>query len=132
MTVVATWPIIGAKPNFPMALDEANHRLFVGCRRPAKVLVFDTATGKLSDSFDVKEENRRLAQPTRDPASAASLSVETQAQDGRSKFHGRFFRDESRCAGLEKLLARIRIGRSGKHDDLRLWVHARNLATRVQ
>lgn len=53
MTVVATWPVIGAKANFPMALDEANHRLFVGCRRPAKVLVYNTATGKESDSFDV-------------------------------------------------------------------------------
>ena len=36
-----------------MALDEANHRLFVGCRRPAKVLVYDTTTGKPSGSFDI-------------------------------------------------------------------------------
>jgi len=28
-----------------MALDEANHRLFIGCRRPAKVLVYDVSTG---------------------------------------------------------------------------------------
>jgi DNA-binding beta-propeller fold protein YncE len=53
MKVVTTWPVVGAKSNFPMALDEANHRLFVGCRRPAKVLVYDTATGKESDSFDI-------------------------------------------------------------------------------
>src|SRR5262249_47467648 len=26
--VVATWPVVTAKSNFPMALDEANHRLF--------------------------------------------------------------------------------------------------------
>jgi YVTN family beta-propeller protein len=31
--------------NFPMALDESNHRLFVGCRIPARLLVFDTTTG---------------------------------------------------------------------------------------
>ncbi len=31
--------------NFPMALDEANHRLFIGCRLPARLLVFDTKTG---------------------------------------------------------------------------------------
>jgi hypothetical protein len=36
-----------------MALDEANHRLFIGCRRPAKALVFDTNTGKEIASFDV-------------------------------------------------------------------------------
>lgn len=53
MKVIATWPVAGAKANFPMALDEANHRLFVGCRRPAKVLVFDTATGKESAAFDI-------------------------------------------------------------------------------
>jgi len=35
-----------------MALDEANRRLFVGCRRPAKVLVFDTASGEPVTSFD--------------------------------------------------------------------------------
>jgi len=53
MKVVATWPVTVAKSNFPMALDEANHRLFVGCRRPAKMLVFDTATGKETASFDI-------------------------------------------------------------------------------
>jgi DNA-binding beta-propeller fold protein YncE len=53
MKVITTWPVVGAKSNFPMALDEANHRLFVGCRRPAKVLIYDTATGKHSGSFDI-------------------------------------------------------------------------------
>jgi DNA-binding beta-propeller fold protein YncE len=46
MKVTATWPVIGAKANFPMALDDAGHRLFAGCRRPARLLVFDTTTGK--------------------------------------------------------------------------------------
>lgn len=30
--IVATWPITLGKGNVPMALDEVNHRLFVGCR----------------------------------------------------------------------------------------------------
>src|SRR5205085_353148 len=44
--------------NFPMALDEAGHRLFIGCRRPACLLVFDTAANRpvaqlaLSDDAD--------------------------------------------------------------------------------
>ena len=46
MRVIDTWPDSGARANYPMALDEANHRLFVGCRRPAKVLVYDTTSGK--------------------------------------------------------------------------------------
>jgi hypothetical protein len=53
MKVTATWPVAGAKSNFPMALDEPNHRLIVGCRRPAKALVFDTVTGKESGAFDI-------------------------------------------------------------------------------
>jgi DNA-binding beta-propeller fold protein YncE len=53
MKVIATWPVLSAKANYPMALDEANHRLFVGCRRPAKVLVYDTTTGKETSAFDV-------------------------------------------------------------------------------
>lgn len=45
-TVVATWPMTKFQANFPMALDEANHRLFVGCRQPARLLVLDTLGGK--------------------------------------------------------------------------------------
>ena len=36
-----------------MALDEQHHRLFIGCRLPAKVLVFDTSSGRQVDSFDI-------------------------------------------------------------------------------
>jgi len=36
-----------------MALDEANHLMFIGCRRPAKILVFDTATGRELAAFDI-------------------------------------------------------------------------------
>jgi DNA-binding beta-propeller fold protein YncE len=53
MKVTATWPVVTARSNYPMALDETNHRLFVGCRRPAKVLVFDTTSGKELASFDI-------------------------------------------------------------------------------
>jgi DNA-binding beta-propeller fold protein YncE len=45
-TVSVTWPMTKFQANFPMALDEANHRLFVGCRQPARLVVFETATGK--------------------------------------------------------------------------------------
>ena len=45
--VIGSWPITGARSNFPMTLDEAHRRLFVGVRQPAKILVFDTDSGKL-------------------------------------------------------------------------------------
>jgi len=53
MNVIATWPVTVATANYPMALDEANHRLFVGCRRPAKALVYDTASGRETTAFDI-------------------------------------------------------------------------------
>jgi hypothetical protein len=52
-TVVAKWPITTATANFPMALDEANHRLFIGCRKPAKLIVLDTGSGKEVASVDI-------------------------------------------------------------------------------
>jgi DNA-binding beta-propeller fold protein YncE len=44
--VIATWPVAGAKANFPMALDEQGRRLFVGARSPAVMLVYDIDSGK--------------------------------------------------------------------------------------
>jgi DNA-binding beta-propeller fold protein YncE len=45
-TVLARWPVTSSKNNFPMALDEAHHRLFVGCWMPPRLLVFNAETGK--------------------------------------------------------------------------------------
>jgi hypothetical protein len=52
-TVLAKWPVTEAAANFPMALDEPNHRLFVGCRKPASLLVYDTGSGKLVTSVPI-------------------------------------------------------------------------------
>ena len=46
LTVLARWPVTSAQGNFPMALDEAHHRLFVATWTPSRMLVFDTETGK--------------------------------------------------------------------------------------
>ena len=43
---VASWPLSGVAANFPMALDEPEHRLIVATWQPAALLVLDTATGK--------------------------------------------------------------------------------------
>ncbi len=40
------WELNGAKANYPMALDEDDHRLFVVTRRPPLLIVLDTDTGK--------------------------------------------------------------------------------------
>src|SRR6266446_5452968 len=51
--VVATWKTDLAFGNFPMALDEANHRLFIGCRMPSKLVVLDTESGEVVAKFDI-------------------------------------------------------------------------------
>jgi len=45
--VTAAWDVPGARANFPMTLDEADRRLFVGARSPAVMLVYDTDSGKV-------------------------------------------------------------------------------------
>jgi DNA-binding beta-propeller fold protein YncE len=53
MKILTTWPVVGAQSNYPMALDETNNRMFIGCRRPARVLIYDTTIGKIVGSADI-------------------------------------------------------------------------------
>jgi DNA-binding beta-propeller fold protein YncE len=43
---LSKWGLNGLKANYPMALDEDDHRLVIVTRRPPFVVVFDTDTGK--------------------------------------------------------------------------------------
>jgi DNA-binding beta-propeller fold protein YncE len=54
-TILARWPV-SARNNFPMALDEAHHRLFVGCWNPARLIVFNTENGKEVASLELGEK----------------------------------------------------------------------------
>jgi DNA-binding beta-propeller fold protein YncE len=51
--VTARWQTDLAFGNFPMALDEANHRLFVGCRVPSKMVVLNTESGDVVAKIDI-------------------------------------------------------------------------------
>jgi DNA-binding beta-propeller fold protein YncE len=51
--VVATWHLSQAAANFPMALEEPHHRLFIGCRKPPQLLVLDTQTGQVIKSLPI-------------------------------------------------------------------------------
>jgi hypothetical protein len=44
-SVLARWKTGAATANFPMALDEADKRLFVVCRTPPRLLVLDSGSG---------------------------------------------------------------------------------------
>lgn len=44
---IATWETAGASANFPMALDEDEHRLYVGARSPPLLLAYDSSSGQV-------------------------------------------------------------------------------------
>lgn len=56
-----TWKLTTALGNYPAAFDPATHRLFVGCRHPAKLVVLDTDTGKAVASVDTGKDTDDLS-----------------------------------------------------------------------
>src|SRR5262249_799164 len=63
---LASWPIQNATANFPMALDEANQRVIVAFRKPARLDVFAMTSGEriaeqntCGDSDDVFMDAKR-------------------------------------------------------------------------
>ena len=53
MAVAARWPARACGGNYPMALDEATSRLFIGCRRPARLAMIDTGSGAFVTTTDI-------------------------------------------------------------------------------
>jgi DNA-binding beta-propeller fold protein YncE len=58
--VITTWKTDLAFANFPMALDEANHRLFVGCRLPSKLVVLNADSGEVVAKIDISGDPDEL------------------------------------------------------------------------
>lgn len=52
----AAWSLKGLKDNFPMALDETGHRLFVGFWRPPKMVVYNTKSGQEVARLEISED----------------------------------------------------------------------------
>jgi DNA-binding beta-propeller fold protein YncE len=64
--VIGKWALGLSFANYPMALDRANRRLFVGCRLPARLVVIDTTSGQIikalatvGDADDVFYDEKR-------------------------------------------------------------------------
>jgi DNA-binding beta-propeller fold protein YncE len=53
------WPVTSAQ-NFPMTLDEADHRVIVGTREPATISIFDTTTGRMVASLSTVQDTDDL------------------------------------------------------------------------
>jgi DNA-binding beta-propeller fold protein YncE len=58
--VIDTWPVKGAQMNAAMAFDETHQRLFVGTRKPFKLLVLDARNGATLASFDAPERTNQV------------------------------------------------------------------------
>lgn len=58
--VIANFTMEKFQANFPMALDEAHHRLFVGCRRPPRLLVLSTEEGNEMGNTDISGDTDDL------------------------------------------------------------------------
>ena len=56
---VTRWPLT-FESNFPMALDEANHRLFVATRTPPRLVVLDTSSGRLVATLPTVQDSDDL------------------------------------------------------------------------
>jgi DNA-binding beta-propeller fold protein YncE len=54
--ILTVWQTIQAHANFPMALDETDHRLFVGFRDPARLIIFDSKTGKNVATLEIAKD----------------------------------------------------------------------------
>jgi DNA-binding beta-propeller fold protein YncE len=55
--VVARWPVAPGGENVGMAYDAETHRLFLGCRKPAKLIVMDSRNGDVLASLPIGEGN---------------------------------------------------------------------------
>jgi DNA-binding beta-propeller fold protein YncE len=58
--LIAEWPMEKFHANFPMALDEANHRVFVGCRQPARLAILDSKSGRIIGSVAISGDTDDL------------------------------------------------------------------------
>jgi DNA-binding beta-propeller fold protein YncE len=59
--LIATWPITAGLENVPMQYDESTHRLFVATRKPSRLVVVNTDTGKEVTSLPTADSVDDLA-----------------------------------------------------------------------
>lgn len=51
--VLDRWPVAPGGHPVGMAIDAANHHLFIGCRKPEKMIVMSTQTGKVESALPI-------------------------------------------------------------------------------
>lgn len=59
-TLLEPWPLSGTQGNYPIDLDETRHRLFVGCRQPPRLVVFDTSSARQVANVEISGDTDDL------------------------------------------------------------------------
>ena len=59
--LITTWPVTAGLENVPMQYDESTHRLFVATRKPSRMVVVNTDTGKEVTSLPTADSVDDLA-----------------------------------------------------------------------
>lgn len=88
-TIIESWPMGNLSLNYPMALDESHNRLFVGCRRPAMMQIFDTAGGAIAQ-FGIDDDADDMfydARHARLYVSCGQGVLDVIAQDSPDAYH---------------------------------------------
>lgn len=98
--IVASWPVTKCKTNVAMALDEADHRLFIACR-DGQVSVLDTQSGKETTALPI---TKGVDDVTYDPTTKRIYA----ACDGNADVYQQTGPDQY------KLLARVPTGALGR------------------
>ena len=85
--VIASWPVTKCKTNVAIALDEADHRLFVGCRS-GQISVMDTQTGKEITTVPITKgvDDMKYDAASKRIYSAGDGSVDVYEQSDRDNY----------------------------------------------
>lgn len=54
--IIDSWPLGNLSQNYPMAQDEAHQRLFVGCRTPAMMQIYESSGGGAITQFGIGDD----------------------------------------------------------------------------
>src|SRR5262245_64005730 len=108
--VPADWSVPAAA-NFPMALDEANRRLFIGARAPAVLLVYDPDSGRIVARLPIGGDSDDLF------FSAAHKRVYVVCGEGRIDVLRQDDRDHYSAEGKIATAPRARTGLLVPEDD---------------
>jgi len=58
--LVAEWPMEKFLANFPMAVDQSNRRVLIGCRQPARLVILDSTSGGIVSDLAISGDTDDL------------------------------------------------------------------------